>query len=110
MRHEEWVPGYTTSDLSGKPSRCPSCADMMDKATYTEKDVVKEPYPGALAICFHCGELAIYDQRLRLRKLTERELTDLQRSKLWPRVERQMRWAKSHAPSPAQKGCTRSDL
>jgi len=102
MKHEEWIPGHTTTNLRANPSRCPTCRDRLDMATGLEKMKV-EPEPGCATVCFHCGEIAIFDEHLKLRPPTARELIDLQRSTVWPKVERTQRWIKANLPSPAQK-------
>jgi hypothetical protein len=41
-----------------------------------------------MSLCFRCGELLVFDARLKLRRPNQAELTDYQRSAVWPLIER----------------------
>lgn len=43
--------------------------------------------PGALSICFYCGYLGIYDDNLKVRRLTPEELVEIRLSDQWEEIQ-----------------------
>lgn len=74
---------------------CPYCGVAHYAATGLEDG--DRPETGSVSICCECGELAIFADGKKLRKPTLEELTDIQRSRQWPLMERLMRGIKDHA-------------
>jgi hypothetical protein len=56
-------------------SRCPGCGKALDGASGIGGDF--EPEPGDFTVCITCGHLAVFDQRLMLRNLTEIEIHEI---------------------------------
>lgn len=56
------------------PMVCPWCGDKHDLASEVSRRG-KTPKPGAVALCVNCGEWAVFDENLALRKPTADELT-----------------------------------
>jgi hypothetical protein len=56
--------------LEGSP--CLSCGKMMDCATNFDG---QEVFEGGIAICLVCGHIMAYDAQLKLRELTDDEMT-----------------------------------
>jgi hypothetical protein len=59
-----------------KPSPCTSCGRVNDAATFVGKEDEK-PSPGDFCVCLNCSHVMAYDQRLRLRELTDAEVIQL---------------------------------
>lgn len=58
-----------------KVVNCLNCGASLDAATAAFHD--KEPYPGAVAICFMCNHIQIYDDNLNFRELNDDEIRDI---------------------------------
>jgi len=82
-----------TTDLRSNPSICPYCQNKLSAATGL-RETDQAPDEGALTVCLYCGELLIFNADLTLRKPTQEELIEEQRSSQWPLIERAMRGAK----------------
>lgn len=55
---------------------CPACGTLLDAASGVRgEDII--PGPGDLSVCIRCGQMLIFNQRLRLRKATEKDLEEL---------------------------------
>jgi hypothetical protein len=67
---------------------CPHCGAPNDGAGNPRDKQDRAPSPGDITICAYCHELSIFGEGLETRKLTESELVDVQRSPIWPHVER----------------------
>jgi hypothetical protein len=63
-------------------SRCVVCDHEMDMATCLQNEGAI-PRPNDISICIRCGNLAIYDNDLHLRELTEDELDEVRSSEVW---------------------------
>jgi hypothetical protein len=64
---------------------CPSCGSELNAAT---GPAGLPPDPGDISVCYDCGEILTFNDDLTSRKLTAREMIDLQRGLEWPLVER----------------------
>src|SRR4051794_29463138 len=59
--------------------RCPHCRHVLtDPHDVETSEPEAEPMPGAATVCPFCGEAAVFDDNVRLRKVTEAELQDLE--------------------------------
>jgi hypothetical protein len=58
------------------PTRCPHCGYTLDAASVLDGPAPK-PTPGDLSVCFGCGAALQFDKRLRVTKLTLREIARL---------------------------------
>jgi hypothetical protein len=67
-------------------STCPNCLEVATGMAGI--DGVETPDPGSLNICRFCAGLAIFDEGLKLRKLTTAETVELVNSDDWPRISR----------------------
>ena len=65
-------------------SKCPTCGAPLSAATGLEGG--RGPKPGDVTQCIRCAELLIFTNKLRLRKPTEKEFLDIQRSEIWPTI------------------------
>lgn len=54
---------------------CPYCGRLINAATGV--DVGTTPSPGAVSICFYCGEILVFTDTLSYRKPTPEELIDI---------------------------------
>lgn len=59
-----------------KPSPCLDCGKMNDTATFVGKEDEK-PSPGDFCVCLHCSNVMAYDERMRLRALTDAEVIEI---------------------------------
>ena len=73
-------------------SRCPSCGDLLDAVSSFQHDA--PPDPGSICICSECDAILVFNADLTQRKLTARELLELQLSPTWPDVEEHIRAAR----------------
>lgn len=62
-------PAPAVTQFKGSP--CWNCGNLLDVTTGPGK-----PRSGDISICFHCGELAAFDDKLGIHKLTEDELVE----------------------------------
>lgn len=53
-------------------SLCPFCGKRIERATDPEFQGLK-PQPGNFCVCIQCGRISIFDENVKLRKLTTRE-------------------------------------
>jgi hypothetical protein len=67
-------------------SACPCCGKRFECASGIGYD--GKPRAGSLSICVRCAELLIFDEGLYPRKLTSRELLEVQLSLDWPRIQK----------------------
>lgn len=58
-----------------KESICPGCGAKLDAATSTDGDY--DPKPGSVSICAYCGSIAIFEDDMSLRPLTQEEIDEL---------------------------------
>lgn len=72
-----------------KPGRCPYCNTMNDEATritmpHIEDDIKKEndnpPEPGSINLCMYCGNPAVYDDDLKLRRMARSEVKEIKKT------------------------------
>jgi hypothetical protein len=63
---------------------CPYCGEHMTGARAADKS--SKPQKGAFSVCARCGEIAIFQADLSLRKVTDNELQSLQDSPIWPKL------------------------
>lgn len=77
-------------------TKCPHCGDL--QTAVTDKSITREPglEPGAISFCIGCGQFALFDDRLDLRKPDEAELADIMRNEkakkvadAWKRITEQ---------------------
>jgi len=54
-------------------SYCLACGEMTDAATAIDPAVAK-PKPNDITICLYCGHIMAFDEMLRLRNLTDKEM------------------------------------
>ena len=59
-----------------EPTRCPFCNKLIEGATDPEFQGIK-PFPGGYCVCLDCSRISIFDENLKLRKLTTREGIDM---------------------------------
>ena len=57
--------------------RCPHCGKKLNAAGRLGEDAPPMPTPGDMMVCFGCGEIAAFDARLRLRRMTAVEIAGL---------------------------------
>ena len=58
---------------------CPYCGTKLDIATKVNNfkiDNESMPKPGAISLCFSCGELSIFNDGLYMRKMTQKDMED----------------------------------
>ena len=48
-----------TTEMPGEP--CPECGDKLDRATSPKGET---PEPGDVSICFNCGTILVFDDKL----------------------------------------------
>jgi hypothetical protein len=53
--------------------KCPGCGKKLDAATHADDPGLK-PSPGDYSICLYCGALHVFDETLRLRPPSIKEL------------------------------------
>lgn len=56
---------------------CPKCGYVADCAQGVGRAANEKPYPGALSICFNCGDLAVFTDFLYLREIEPEEMARL---------------------------------
>jgi len=56
-------------------SRCPSCGYLLDAATPLKAGT--KPAPGDISLCAMCGVWLVYDEKLRSRRATPAEETEI---------------------------------
>ena len=71
MSDERWPNGLRKIP----PQMCPKCGYVVSAASATDGSDDK-PEPGNGVFCLNCGELAIFDDFMRLRPPTPTELAD----------------------------------
>jgi hypothetical protein len=62
---------------------CPQCGRLLDGAMPTP-DHTDAPHEGAVSLCAYCGGIAMYDENLMLRKMTEAEYREVMNSEVGP--------------------------
>jgi len=106
-------PGHDGHDLTMTSSsfdqRCPYCRHLLrDAQRVDEGDPAEAPAPGAVAICPYCTKTAMFDENVKLRKVTDAELAELQRSRsyllLRTLVRRNAQERGSYTPPPDGEG------
>lgn len=55
---------------------CSNCHHAIESNTEVGGDS-HLPTPGAISICFYCGQVCVFNDDLSLRKITEEEMDDL---------------------------------
>lgn len=55
---------------------CSNCHHPIESTTEVYGDN-NTPAPGAISICFYCGQICVFEEDLSLRKITQDELDDL---------------------------------
>jgi len=63
---------WTSTDLPS--DNCPVCGYRVDAASTWQQ---ASPSPGDLSVCIACASISRFDDRLRLRAMTQREIFDL---------------------------------
>jgi hypothetical protein len=65
------------------PQACLSCGYVMDRhAQVAERsDPIAVPKPGDFTLCFRCGFVMAYDNKLEFRHLTPLEVTEVEQDK-----------------------------
>jgi DNA-directed RNA polymerase subunit RPC12/RpoP len=56
-------------------NKCLDCGKAMDGATSVEH--TEKPHEGSVSICFYCGHIMIFDEKLKFRELTDSEIIEL---------------------------------
>lgn len=70
-------------------SKCPNCGYKLDACTATKPGPDVRPSPGDASVCYRCGEILVFDERLRIVRPTPQQLAELRASKkLWRILER----------------------
>jgi hypothetical protein len=64
------------TNMNIKPSACTNCGRINDSATHVGITEEK-PRPGDFCICYRCQHVMVYDERLRLRELTDTEMIEI---------------------------------
>ena len=82
-----YIPLKETTELPESP--CPGCGRICASASSIDHNAL--PKPGDPTVCDACGELLVFGRDLKLRKPDFRELRDLKRSNLWPKLEQLQR-------------------
>jgi hypothetical protein len=64
-------------NLSGRPvfghvNACPYCGHKLTASTNAGRDI-DPPDPGAFTICVYCAEFGVFDDNMKIRKLTATE-------------------------------------
>jgi hypothetical protein len=75
---------HVTSEMPTSP--CPYCGALVEQATSANRAGVTNP--GSVGLCWECGKVCVYDERLQLRKPTAKELIEVQEWSQWPMIER----------------------
>lgn len=75
---------FKTSRVPGNV--CPACKHPMDAATSTDRPA--KPKPDDVSVCFECGQVLLFNEDLTSRIPSQKEMIELQRSHLWPTLER----------------------
>lgn len=65
---------------------CPYCGIITDRAGSANGE--NTPVGGSISICVECTEISLFDDDLTIRRPDLAELTSIQRSAVWPEVER----------------------
>ena len=63
---------WTSTDLS--PDNCPVCGYRVEAASTPHQTT---PSPGDITVCMACASVSRFDDDLRLRTMTQREIFDL---------------------------------
>lgn len=58
-----------------KPSRCPECKKTLDAASGIDTD--DSPTPGSVSVCHYCGTLLEFSPKLKLCRMKDDTLLDL---------------------------------
>ena len=58
-------------------SPCTACGEILDRASCCSEDPVEMPTPGDITICAGCGHVMVFDDKLRLRDPTNKELYEI---------------------------------
>lgn len=67
-----------TDFIRKKKQPCPSCGYEMDAATELgSENKNSAPNPGDFALCLSCGEILRFDDKLKFRTATQKDLEDL---------------------------------
>jgi hypothetical protein len=65
-------------------TQCLNCKTIIDAATHLREDV---PEPGSLSICSTCGDIAKYNEELKLIPLTNSDWVELKKNQaLWEEI------------------------
>jgi hypothetical protein len=58
-------------------SACLNCGREMDAAFAVQEDNHIPPTPGSVAICFDCSHIMVYDDDLKLREPSDKDIKDI---------------------------------
>jgi hypothetical protein len=59
-----------------QPSPCTNCGKINDAATYIGSGK-ETPSPGDISICYYCSHIMAFDEKLKLRELTDAEIIEV---------------------------------
>lgn len=59
--------------LETPEAECPNCGSVHDMASVVDQQKAT-PKPGDASICIMCGHLSVFDEHLRLRQMTDKEV------------------------------------
>lgn len=79
---------------------CPHCGAKHDAVSKLKGSAVREPDPGSLSLCIKCGEFGMFDEAMKLRKLTDDEMVDAWSYPEVRQVYRAWRQMKDQEPKP----------
>ncbi len=69
-------------------TKCPHCGRVADGGTsIDDREAVRMPKPGSLAVCLYCGSINVYTETLALRRIERTERRAMKRD---PRMAKLM--------------------
>jgi hypothetical protein len=72
---EKGQPMKLGASVKAIPSPCTGCGKVLDMAACVDGDY--SPEPGNITVCFTCGHLMAYNNNLKLRDLTDKEIIEV---------------------------------
>jgi hypothetical protein len=79
-------------------SKCNCCEATLDGATGLDGDI--EVQPGAVSVCFRCGQLHIFAADLTLREPTPRQVRQIMRSQAGEKIRAAQRLIRTQVVLP----------
>lgn len=92
--------GYMTSRSESEEDRCPFCNVKIDAAGCTDKEF-HLPEPGSISICAKCGEVSVFGDTLKLRRMTDEEAAGVAAD---PACRKTIEKVRKHFKTPKQGG------